>query len=223
MDIENQRKVLNLFNDETDQVFTDQNHINEFIPYWATYFKSIIVQAENGGLKQFFENNYHTYLKSTMYHVSDDPDLLEDFTNQTILINKVLKSQSLTNFILLLQKLLTIEIDDEEYADEECNDCFGNGSITNEHYDSEDEDCEEDEEIECSNCSGTGKDEIYSETFGYMTPNFTEKLYGYNDEFYDLKFLVLDEMILYICENELHSDIPLVCTEYKIKKNLHSF
>ena len=50
--------ILNLFdNFEEFYSLREDEDINVIIPVWAGYFRSLVGQVSNGGLKQFFTNN----------------------------------------------------------------------------------------------------------------------------------------------------------------------
>jgi hypothetical protein len=220
MNSDTQLKILNLFDSKDDCSFVDEKNIEQVTIAWIGAFKCMYIQAYNGGLKQYFTNNYHSSFNTSIFNVSDDPDLLVEFIKYSKIISKELNLNYFPEFISFLQSIENVEIDNDEYEEEDCSECFGNGEIENSDYNSE-EDSEE--YITCSCCNGDGKEEIPNENYGDITPSFENKIQENSNVFFQLKPKLLETIVNYICKNDLHEDIGTVYIEHKIQKNLNYF
>lgn len=157
-------------------------------------------QVENGGFNQWVDNGYCT-------GISDAKEALNKLGTETakqvhLMLEKVEK--------YLRDEVVSGEAESRgcggDYYDDDkcgydsytCYGCGGSGEVDNPDYDPDDEDCTEDEMIECCECFGSGEVEEEAEC-----PNFNN-LDGedLNSHFYKINEQLLKDITAYINEHQ---------------------
>ncbi len=136
-------------------------------------------QVCNGGHYQYYDNGY----------ASGEGGCLTDHDGDTsmhdLLLSYFLRAETLKNFEWynelkdILEKFLNFSIDREEYCEETCNECYGDGEVESES--------DEDEMVQCSSCFGSGKEDIYNEDYN--------KVVGHDWETLDTRYFEINKEI----------------------------
>jgi len=190
--------ILDLgYNEWQDKENEDVNSYTEMIEWMRNKYGNFAVlaillgkynqQVCNGGHVQYYDNGYasrdddgtrrsgfgHNHGEQIDLHL-EIVELMKEFGLDT--------KSKLSKTVFDIISSFEVRIDNEDYIEEQCYECDGRGMVENPNFDWDDEDCDEDEEIECSNCGGSGYDEVSNENYGH--PENTWDWGNLDDEYY---------------------------------------
>ena len=155
----------------------------------AVVLGNLNYQVENGGFNQWIDNGYCT-------GISDAKEALEAIDTETCrkiipMLEEVEKylDDSVIDGTMESRGCGGHYFDDEkcDTRTDTCYECGGSGEIENPNFDWDDEECEEEQMIECSDCDGEGETEgevDYPDFSGdYRCSNLDSAFYEINTQF----------------------------------------
>ena len=140
-------------------------------------------QVCNGGHRQYYDNGYASHGGGCFTQHGDDIRLHNELLDGMKKL-KLDKATDLSKKVYDIMSRFKVEIDDEPYTEDCCYECGGSGQVENPDYDYEDEDSEV--MTECSNCGGSGYDEVDN-------PEYGEPYNTYEWDQLDNEYYALDE------------------------------
>lgn len=162
-------------------------------------FLDLDYQVCNGGFQQYTDNGYHsTQQAGFMSDVSEEADIHE----RLIELSKEFFEKydiALSEKFMSIIKEYEVEIDTEYEIEEDCEECSGSGTVTDQEL-VEDEDGEEyyeDTEEECGECGGCGWVNINNPQHGCVTSSCSEIYSKLDDRYYAIN----DALIVEIAKN----------------------
>ena len=212
MNHETKLKILNLFDTEIPDVkFTHKYQQKEFFEAFCSLLKGMI------------NKNNIDQLTSYYYSIQEYENVNHFFYDCSFIIGILGTKFQEFSYILPLQKyfdfLSSIILDEREWIDDECPDCFGEGEFVSEACLNEGEE----DLVNCSGCNGTGKAETYNNAYNCIIESQCEQLLELQPEYENVVYSIINKTIHIILRDNLHPNIESAFPAYKVTKSIKNF
>lgn len=151
-------------------------------------FSDFQTQVTQNGLSGYFTNGTHSSIQAgCMDDISKDDDLFQKLIELTEKHKFLFDDPDSISSLLTLLNAIDIQIDLESEEEVTCSECFGNCTIE-----------QDDEEVDCPSCDGTGWETESNQNKGQLTASCKEKLSNIEND-----FLKLDDKIFISIANRI--------------------